>query len=52
MAPLSDDGRSAGLRLPTLWSTAYLVTSVGQVSQATIHRCIAEETTPSDKGKP
>jgi putative transposase len=39
-------------RLPTLWSRSYLVASVGKVSQATIRRYIAEQTTRPEKGKP
>jgi putative transposase len=39
-------------RLPTLWSKSYLVASVGRVSQATIRRYIAEQTTRPEKGKP
>src|SRR5919106_1548245 len=38
-------------RLPTLWSRSYLVASVGKVSQATIRRYIAEQTTRPEKGK-
>jgi putative transposase len=40
------------LRLPTLWSRSYLVASVGRVSEATIRRYIAEQTTRPEKGKP
>jgi putative transposase len=39
-------------RLPTLWSRSYLVASVGRVSEATIRRYIAEQTTRPEKGKP
>ena len=39
-------------RLPTLWSKSYLVASVGRVSEATIRRYIAEQTTRPEKGKP
>jgi REP element-mobilizing transposase RayT len=52
MAPLSDFGQTAGLRLSTLWSPAYLVTSVGGVSRATIRWYIAKQISPSEKGKP
>jgi putative transposase len=39
-------------RLPTLWSKSYLATSVGPVSEATIRRYIAEQTTRPEKGRP
>jgi len=39
-------------RLPTLWSKSYFVASVGRVSEATIRRYIAEQTTRPEKGKP
>jgi putative transposase len=39
-------------RLPTLWSRSYLVASVGRVSEATIGRYIAEQTTRPEKGRP
>jgi putative transposase len=39
-------------RLPTLWSEADLVASVGRLSEATIHRYIAEQTTRPEKGRP
>jgi putative transposase len=39
-------------RLPTLWSRSYLVASVGRVSEATIRRYIAEQTTRPTKGMP
>jgi putative transposase len=39
-------------RLPTLWSRSYLATSVGRVSEATIRRYIAEQTTRPEKGQP
>jgi hypothetical protein len=51
MAEPSNYGQKAGLRLPTLWSTAYLVTSVECVLQAT-RQHITERATPSDKGRP
>jgi putative transposase len=38
--------------LPTLWSRSYLVASVGRVSEATIGRYIAEQTTRPTKGLP
>jgi putative transposase len=39
-------------RLPTLWSKSYLVASVGRLSEATIHRYIAEQTIRPEKGRP
>jgi putative transposase len=39
-------------RLPTLWSKSCLVASVGRVSEATIGRYIAEQTTRPTKGAP
>jgi putative transposase len=39
-------------RLPTLWSRSYFVASVGRVSETTIRRYIAEQTTRPEKGKP
>jgi putative transposase len=39
-------------RLPTLWSKSYFVASVGRVSEATIRRYIAEQTTRPTKGAP
>ena len=39
-------------RLPTLWSRSYLVASVGGLSEATIRRYIAEQTTRPEKGRP
>jgi Transposase IS200 like len=39
-------------RLPTLWSKSYFVASVGRVSEATIGRYIAEQTTRPTKGVP
>jgi putative transposase len=39
-------------RLPTLWSRAYLVASVGRLSEATIRRYLAEQTTRPEKGRP
>jgi putative transposase len=39
-------------RLPTLWSRSYLATSVGHVSEATIGRYIAEQSTRPEKGRP
>jgi putative transposase len=39
-------------RLPTLWSKSYLATSVGRVSEVTIRRYIAEQTTRPEKGRP
>jgi putative transposase len=39
-------------RLPTLWSKSYLATSVGRVSEATIGRYIAEQTTRPERGRP
>ncbi len=39
-------------RLPTLWSKSYLVASVGRVSEPTIRRYIAEQTTRPVKGMP
>ena len=38
--------------VPTLWSKAYLVASVGQVCEATIRRCMGEQTTGPVGGKP
>jgi putative transposase len=40
------------LRSPTLWSRSYFVASVGRMSEATIRRYIAEQTTRPEKGKP
>jgi putative transposase len=39
-------------RLPTLWSKSYFVASVGRVSETTIGRYIAEQTTRPTKGVP
>jgi putative transposase len=39
-------------RLPTLWSRSYLAASVGRMSEATIRRYIAEQTTRPEKGRP
>jgi putative transposase len=39
-------------RLPTLWSKSYFVASIGRVSETTIRRYIAEQTTRPEKGKP
>lgn len=39
-------------RLPTLWSKSYFAASVGRVSEATIRRYIAEQTTRPEKGRP
>ena len=39
-------------RLPTLWSRSYFVASVGRVSEATIRRYIAEQTTRPTKCMP
>jgi putative transposase len=39
-------------RLPTLWSKSYLATSVGRVSEATIGRYMAEQTTRPERGRP
>jgi putative transposase len=39
-------------RLPTLWSKSYLAASVGRLSEATIHRYIAEQTIRPEKGRP
>jgi putative transposase len=39
-------------RLPTLWSKSYLVASAGRVSEATIRRYIAEQSTRPEKGRP
>jgi REP element-mobilizing transposase RayT len=39
-------------RLPTLWSRPYFVASVGRVSEATIRRYIAEQSTRPTKGMP
>lgn len=39
-------------RLPTLWFKSYFVASVGRMSEATIRRYIAEQTTRPMKGKP
>ena len=39
-------------RLPTLWSRSYLVTSVGRISEATVRRYVAEQTTRPERGRP
>lgn len=39
-------------RLPTLWSKSYFVATVGRVSEATIRKYIAEQTTRPVKGRP
>ena len=39
-------------RIPTLWSKAYFVATVGRVSEATIRRYINEQTTRPVKGQP
>jgi putative transposase len=39
-------------RLPTLWSKSYFVASIGRVSEATIRRYIAEQSTRPEKGRP
>jgi putative transposase len=39
-------------RLPMPWSEADLVASVGRVSEAMIHRDIAEQTIRPEKGRP
>ena len=39
-------------RMPTLWSKSYFVASVGRVSEATIRRYIAEQSTSPTPGVP
>lgn len=39
-------------RMPTLWSKSYFVASVGRVSEATIRRYIAEQSTTPTLGVP
>lgn len=49
---LRDEFPTLRSRLPTLWSKSYFVASVGRVSESTIRKYIAEQTTRPTKGKP
>lgn len=49
---LRDEFPTLRSRLPTLWSKAYFVATVGRASEATIRRYIDEQTTRPTKGRP